>query len=77
MASQLIAVEDTDTYYVRAEKSLLHMFETASLASEIPQADPMFEDDQGNVCLGPALVQPPMVFDSFYPKSECTTLLYE
>ena len=55
MASQLIAVDDTDTYYVRAEKSLLHMFETTTLASETPQGDPMFEVDQGNVCLGPAL----------------------
>ena len=74
MASQLIAVEDTDTYYIRAEKSLLHMFETTTLASETPQGDPTFEDDQGNVCLGPALLQPPRVFDSFYPKSECTML---
>ena len=77
MASQLIAIEDTDTYYVRAEKALLRMFETTSSASETPQGDPTFEDDQGNVCLGPALLQPPKVFDSFYPKFECTTLLYE
>ena len=77
MASSLITVEDTDTYYVRAEKSLLRMFETTTLASETPQGDPTFEDEQGNVCFGPALLQPPKVFDSFYPKSECTMLLYE
>ena len=77
MASQLIAVEDTDTYYVRAEKALLRMFETKALALETPQGDPTLEDDQGNVCLGPALLQPPKVFDSFYSKSECTMLLYE
>ena len=55
MASQLITIEDTDTYYVRAEKALLRMFEATSLASETPQDNPTFEDDQGNVCLSPAL----------------------
>ena len=63
MAFQLIAVEGIDTYYVRAEKDLLRMFETTTLASETPQGNPTFEDNQGNVCLGPALLQPPMAFD--------------
>ena len=77
MASPSVAIIETDTYYVLAEKNMLRMFETTTFISETPQGNPTFEDDQGNICLDPTLLQPPIVFNSFYPKSKCTALLYE
>jgi len=77
MATQPLAIEDSDNYYIIAEKSLLRTFETTTSSAERPHGNPTFEDDQGNICLGPALLQPTAAFDSFYPKSECTSLLYE
>ena len=77
MASQPIKIEKTDTYYVREEKNLLHMFESSYSSKEKPYGLPTFEDSQGNIYLGPALLQPTDVFDSFYPKIENVKLLYE
>ena len=72
MASQ----STEDTYYVRVEKDLLRSFERSSLSGR-PQGVPTFEDSQGNICLGPALLRPTKIYDSFYPRTENVELLYE
>ena len=72
MASQ----STEDTYYVCAEKDLLRLFERPFLPSK-PQGVPTFEDNQGNICLGPALFRPTEIYDSFYPRTEYVDLLYE
>ena len=72
MASQ----STEDTYYVCAEKDLLHLFERSFLPTK-PQGVPTFEDSQGNICLGPAFLRPTKIYDSFYPRTENVDLLYE
>ena len=60
MASQ----STEDTYYVRAEKDLQQLFERSFMPTK-PQGVPTFEDNQGNICLGPALLRPTEIYDSF------------
>ena len=66
-----------ETYYVRAKKDLLCMFEGSFSSQSKPHGVPTFEDDRGNTCREPALLRPTDIFDSFYPKTESVKLLYE